>query len=121
VVDFGDTENRDAMKKTDKSERDQRGSLKIPADLKREIKVACAMHGLTEYKLIREMWDFWKQQHGENWGPTISRRLQNEEEEELCNAVLDFWRAQKAGEVDLNGIGAAILNAFIERYRSRGS
>ena len=49
---------------------DQRGNFKVPADLKKEIKVAAAQHGMTEYAVIREAWDLFKVQKGEDWGIT---------------------------------------------------
>jgi hypothetical protein len=105
---------------------DQRGTFKVPADLKKEIKVAAAQHGMTEYAIIREAWDLLKEQRGEEWGPApkvAHSQIGNltEEEEEICRAVLDFWRDPAARAEDPGGIGAAVLNSFVNRYRSKGS
>jgi len=110
------------MEKTAKSDRDRRGSLKLPHDLKRELKVAAAQHGMTEYGLIRETWNFWKKQKGKDWGPPEDMETQfgrlTLQEVELVRSVLDFWRNPPD---DPGEIGLAVLKGFIKRYRAAGS
>jgi hypothetical protein len=47
---------------------EHRGTLKIPADIKAEIKIQCARHGMTAGELIREMWHLWKEKKLANQG-----------------------------------------------------
>jgi hypothetical protein len=108
------------MGNTTKPDKDQRGTLKIPRDLKREIKLASVHRGVPENRLIREMWNFWKAEKGKDLGPVAVESefgTVTPMEIELIRAVLDVSRNPAE---DPTGIGAAVLNAFIKWYRSKG-
>lgn len=91
------------------------GNLRIPQGLKQEIKVAAVQRRMREYRLIEEVWKFWKERPKPAPVPDLT-----EEEGELVQAVLDFWRDPAARAEDPGGIATAVLKAFIERYRAKG-
>jgi hypothetical protein len=106
---------------SEKSAADQRGSFKVPPDLKREIKIAAVMEGMSEHVFLREVWEFWKKSRNLGAGSGHLRGALTIEETETCDAVVDFLRDKTAKEGDLGGVGVAALNAIIKRYRSKGS
>ena len=61
---------------------------------------------------------------GKDLGPGLAAQLQTgqltEEEQELCRAVMLFWRDPAARAEDPGGIRAAVLMSFVKRFRSKG-